>query len=71
MIVRIGLVLRYPGTVEGEILTGKEVLCAGGIVPVGYDEQPGGRGSIGIDDSQLPRAVELLRAAGFEFIRDS
>ena len=71
MIVRIGLILRNPGTLEGEILTGKELLRAGGIVPVGYDEHPDGKGSIGVDDAQLPRAVELLRAAGFEFTRDS
>lgn len=71
MIVRIGLILRHPGLIEGEILSGKEVLRAGGIVPVGYDEHPDGQGSIRIDDSQLPRAVELLRAAGFEFSRDS
>lgn len=71
MIVRIGLILRHPGTLEGEILTGKEVLRAGGIVPVGYEEQPGGQGAIRVDDTQLPRAVELLRAAGFEFTADS
>ena len=71
MIVRIGLVLRNPGTLEGQILSGKEILRAGGIVPVGYDERPDGECSIRVEDRQLPRAMELLRAAGFEFTRDS
>lgn len=66
MLARISLVPREIRNTLRELVHGNATLRCGGILPLGYDHDGDGHAAISVERLQAPRAVEILRAAGFE-----